>query len=179
MKHQRPATAQVIRHQRPASQTRNRNYTWLDWNDGNRELIQYKKNDIREVPVFLNINTHKPERLERILDKNITHFDDYMHNGVVSYSRKMKNDFFTLEKPKTKPCCDAVKIESALCSRELSIALKKKNSNLTKRQYANSQYAAFKIKRTKAWNQFNHRKDSDWKKLDKAIDKQKIMTDVI
>ena len=67
----------------------------------------------------------------------------------------------------------------AWCSRELSVAIKQHNSGLTKRQFVNSQFASFKQKRMKAWTQFNYRDPQNWKQLDKHIQRQKIMADLI
>ena len=75
-KHQRPKTPQVQK------------FSWLDWNDGSLVQIQYKQNHVREKPVYLNINTHKPEPLVDILNKNVTNFDDFIRHGVVSFQRK-------------------------------------------------------------------------------------------
>ena len=56
-------------------------YKWLDWSEGNINETLYMKQSAREKDVYLKVNNHSPEKLNKIIRKRTTDFKKYLKSG--------------------------------------------------------------------------------------------------
>ena len=125
--------------------------------------------------MVLNINSHKPDRLDTVKERDITHLQHFLKHGFVSFQRVKTGDDESL---KNKPlrAYDSLEPEEEY---DLLHMYAPKAKRQSVKQVVNGKDATHRQRRNRAWELQNHRPKSEWQHWDKVKKIQNVKADMI
>tara|TARA_B110000285_G_C15038267_1_gene570492 strand:- start:642 stop:1247 length:606 start_codon:yes stop_codon:yes gene_type:complete len=138
--------------------------TWLEWKNPKKIEAQYEILDKREKAVFLKINTHRPESLQKVKRKKHTHFENFLDHGVIP---KISDQDIKAH---------VKSLENHGGHNHDHVILP---GTVGEKMHVNSKETPWQQRRTREWTDYNFRTKNEWSQFEQVRDVTDIKAELM